>query len=378
MPEATPRMKIAVVAPLFAPLLPTQPYGPRAILVDLARALGRRGHEVVVYCATGSNVPGLALREVPVSPIVGRARVDPGPRPPGSEPSSAGASTLHHAVAAATCEAFTRVYEAIDHEGADAITQHAFDAEALELAGTRPVLHTLHLPPIVPRVVAAAAHVRAPIATVSRAARRDWVAAGVPVSLVLRNGVPTWEPGSPEVEPVAIIAGRISPEKGVAVAIRVALRAGLRPWVVGEPYDRDYFESDVVPLLGAVRLLPTVTREELWRMMARATVTLMPIAWEEPFGLVAAEAQMAGCPVVAYRRGALPEVVEEGVGGLLVEPGDEDGLVQAIDAARGLDRGRLMASARRRLGLEAAVDAYERELSRIATGRDTGPVAIGL
>ena len=94
-----------------------------------------------------------------------------------------------------------------------------------------------------------------------------------------------------------------------------------------------------------------------------------PCSWTsraETFGLVAAEAQMAGCPVVAYRRGALPEVVEEGVGGILVEPGDEEALARAIPDARALDRSRVRASAERRLSIETTVDGYERELAAIA------------
>jgi glycosyltransferase involved in cell wall biosynthesis len=83
--------------------------------------------------------------------------------------------------------------------------------------------------------------------------------------------------------------------------------------------------------------------------------------------MVAAEAQMAGCPVAAYRRGAMPEVVEEGVSGFLAEPDDIVDLGRAIERCLGLDRARVRASARRRLGLAAALDRYEaafRQVSR--------------
>jgi glycosyltransferase involved in cell wall biosynthesis len=360
-------MRIAVVAPLFAPLQPAQPYGPHAFLLDLARELDARGHRVAVYCAAGSTIPGVRLREVPVDPILHLSRAVTAPMGAGADEGPAEPAAE---VAAAARAAFARAYAAIDADGADVVSQHAFDAEALELAGAAPVLHTLHLAPILPPVVRAAAACRAPLAVVSQAARRDWEAAGVPIAHVLRNGVRAWDPGQPEVEPVALIAGRISPEKGTAVGIRAALHAGLRPRVIGEPYDRAYFEAEVVPLLERADLVPTLPREALWQEMARATVTLMPIAGEEQFGLVAAEAQMAGCPLVGYRRGALPEVVEEGVSGFLVEPGDEAALVEAIARARRLSRERVRASARRRLGLEAAVDAYEQVLGALAAGRE--------
>jgi UDP-glucose:tetrahydrobiopterin glucosyltransferase len=369
-------VRIAVIAPLFAPVVPAQPYGPNAFLVDLAHGLAARGHRLTVYCAAGSRIEGLRIVTVPVSPLVDAARVQPmagsrgrastAARPPSSVPAD-----VTHAVR----DAFDGVFTEIDHVGADVISQHAFDAEAIELAEGRPVLHTLHLPPIVESVVAAAQATTATLATVSETSRRNWEAAGVGGVRVLRNGIPDWDPDRPGVEPVALMAGRFSPEKGDAVGIRVAIRAGLRPQLIGEPYDRHYFEAEIVPLLDAVDLVPTLPRQELWRRMARAAVTLMPIAWEEPFGLIAAEAQMAGCPVVGYRRGALPEVVEEGVSGFLVAPGDEDGLVSAVGLARQLDRGLVRASARRRLGLTPAVDAYERTLVEIASA--TGGAGAG-
>jgi glycosyltransferase involved in cell wall biosynthesis len=76
---------------------------------------------------------------------------------------------------------------------------------------------------------------------------------------------------------------------------------------------------------------------------------------------------MAGCPVAAFARGGLPEVVEDGVGGVLATPDDVGALAAAITACRDLDRGRVRASARRRLGLEAAVDRYEVALARVAS-----------
>lgn len=360
-------MRVAIVAPLFAPLVPGEPYGPHAFLVDLARTLQGRDHEVTVYAPAGSHMPDIRIREVAVDPLVGGAMVVPRRGSAGAHTPAAAGTAVSAEVLSALRQAFGDVYVAIDDDGADVISQHAFDAEAFELAGGRPVLHTLHLPPIAPRVVAAARDA-VWLATVSAASWRDWRAAGVEVGYVLRNGVPAQEakPEPDAIEPVALMAGRISPEKGVATGIRAALRAGLRPRVVGEPYDREYFETEVQPLLGSAELIPTVPREQLWRFMARAAVTLLPIAWEEPFGLVAAEAQMAGCPVAGFRRGALPEVVEEGVSGLLVEPGDEDALVWAIGAARRLPRDRVAASARRRLGIDAAVDGYERVLAEIA------------
>jgi len=214
---------------------------------------------------------------------------------------------------------------------------------------------------MVSRVVAACRRTAAPLAAVSRSSQRGWLAAGVATG-VLANGVPDVDPERAPIEPVALIAGRISPEKGTADAIRLARAAGLRPLVVGEAYDAAYHEAEVRPLLGPAELCPPVPRRTLASLMARCAVTLAPIRWEEPFGLVVAESQVAGCPVVAYRRGAMEEVIEDGVSGILVQPGEEHVFVAAVGRALGLDRDLVRESARRRLLLDASVDAYERAL----------------
>ena len=100
--------------------------------------------------------------------------------------------------------------------------------------------------------------------------------------------------------------------------------------------------------------------------MAASAVTICAVRWDEPFGMVAAEAQMAGCPVAAYRRGAMPEVVEAGVSGVLAEPDNVNALARAIADCLELDRKRVRQSALRRVGMDKALDRYEAALHRCA------------
>ena len=244
----------------------------------------------------------------------------------------------------------------------DAISQHAFDAPAFELAQRLPVLHTLHLPPLVGDVTRAVAGVRPErLATVSEACRASWKTAGVEIGRVLRNGVPDQPIESAQVDSVALVAGRISPEKGIEHALRAARKAGLPIQVAGASYDPSY----AVDLTGC-EWLGALPRDELRRVMSHSAVTVCAVHWDEPFGLVAAEAQMAGCPVAAYRRGGLPEVIEDEVSGFLAEPDDVDALVNAIGRCLTLDRVAVRSSALRRLGLEAALDRYEAALAQVA------------
>lgn len=315
---------------------------------DLAAGLARRGHSVRVYCAEGSEVPGVELVTVPRPIDAATGLVMPGGGPPPPAPGLA--------------IAIAGLFDAVRAGREDVISQHAFDAPAFDLAADLPVLHTLHLPPLVPLVVESASRVPArQLATVSESCLRSWAAVGVDIDHVLPNGVADLEPGSDAIERVVLVAGRLSPEKGVEHALEASRAAGLPVKVVGDAYDPAYrIDLDGAEVLGA---LP---RDELRRLMAACAVTVCAIRWEEPFGLVAAESQMAGCPVAGYRRGALPEVVEEAVSGVLVDPDDIEGLATAIRTCLELDRRLVRSSARRRLGLEAAIDRYEATLKEVA------------
>ncbi|MHB8588297.1 MAG: glycosyltransferase [Candidatus Dormibacteraceae bacterium] len=332
----------------MTPLRPAQAGGAQSVISDLAVGLVRRGHDVLLHCAEGSEVSGVELVMVPTPEDANQALVMPG-----------GARTLPTPGVTA---AIAAMFRGIESSRPDVVSQHAFDAPAFEMAEMLPALHTLHLPPIEPAVVAAIRLIPAArLATVSQSCRRDWEAEGLRIGRVIRNGVSDSPVNRDQVEDVALVAGRISPEKGVDHALKAAQLAGVRCRIAGALYDPDY----VVDLVGA-EVLGSISRVDLRRVMGRSAVTVCAIRWEEPFGLVAAEAQMAGCPVAAYRRGAMPEVVEEGVSGFLATPDDVHDLARAIARCRMLDRGTVRASAQRRLGLEEMLNGYEAAFSEVA------------
>jgi len=341
-------VRIAVVASPVTPLRPAQTGGAQSVICDLAVGMVRRGHNVLLHCAEGSEVAGVELVMVPTPTDANKALVMPGGAPAIPTPG--------------VTEAITAMFRGVEASRPDVLSQHAFDAPAFEMAALLPSLHTLHLPPIEPAVVAALRLIPAArLATVSQSCRRDWEAAGVRIGRVIRNGVSDWSVNGDQVEDVALIAGRISPEKGVDHALRAARLAGVRCRIAGSLYDPGY----VVDLVGA-EVLGSIPRDDLRLVMGRSAVTVCAIRWEEPFGLVAAEAQMAGCPVAAYRRGAMPEVVEEGVSGFLATPDDVHDLARAIARCRMLDRRTVRASAQRRLGLEEMLNAYEAAFREVA------------
>jgi glycosyltransferase involved in cell wall biosynthesis len=358
-------MDVALVASVVAPIRAAAANGPHSVIRDLARGLLARGHRVTVYAAAGSELPGVPLVEVPMPDGVSAGRIRVG--------------HLSEAPPEAVRIGFERLAAELRRRSPEVVEQHAFDAEAIELFEGLPVLHLLHLPPVVPRVVAAVRGSRATIATVSNAAAAQWRAAVGREPRVLPNGVPDPGLAIAPVEPQAVIAGRISPEKGTAVAIAAARAAGLRPLVVGDAYDADYFSRRVAPLLEAGSFLGPLPRAELSRLLNRSAALLMASEWEETFGLVAAEAQMVGCPVVAYRRGALDEVVRDGVSGWLVEPGDAAGLVAALRRLGGLDRALIRRAAKARFSVDRMVEAHLGALARVVRGAGVAdPLAVRL
>ncbi len=341
-------LTIALVASPVTTLGGAEVGGAQAVIVDLAQGLAARGHAVTVYCASGSEVPRVRVHQVDVAADAARsALVHPGrPAPRVAE--------VDAAIAA--------MFRALDGAGCDVVSQHAFDAAAFEAVVDRPVLHTLHLPPLEGPVVDAVRAVPSGrLVTVSESCRREWAGQGIRVGRVIRNGLRREPEPIADVPRRALAAGRLSPEKGLEDAIEACHAVGIPLTIAGNRYDPDYrIDLDGADFVGP---LP---RPAVRRLMARTAVLVCPIRWEEPFGLAAAEAQMSGCPVAGYRRGALPEVVEEGVTGYLADPDDVGGLASAVDRCLRLNRRQVQSSTEARLGIDAMLDAYETALGELA------------
>jgi glycosyltransferase involved in cell wall biosynthesis len=186
--------------------------------------------------------------------------------------------------------------------------------------------------------------------------------------------------------------GRISPEKGVDVAIRVASRTGLSLKVAARlplryhddpnaQADRAYFNDVVRPLLDGpdVEFLGELGARDRDEFLGGAAALLFPISWPEPFGLVMAEALACGTPVLALRAVSVPEVVEHGLTGFICD--DEDELVAAVHRLPQIDRAQCRTVVERRFSPAAMASAYEqvyaRLLARPVTAPANGPRAVG-
>jgi glycosyltransferase involved in cell wall biosynthesis len=344
-------LRIALVAPLVSPIAEPFLGGSQALLSDLATGLAARGHAVTLFAADGSRVPGAEMVTLGIDAALMRPAAFSAP-----QPDDAAARERERV-------AFLRIAYEVRRRAADfdLVHNHAFDAPAFELLGqSHPrVAHTLHLPPVIDSVVeaAAAACRESAMVTVSRAmagAWRPWIG----WSRTILNGVPADRitPGSP-VPGRWLFVGRIAPEKGIEDALAAAESAGRRLRVVGGVYDAAY-HARLESRLERHDVIGAQPRDRVFHEMASAEGLLMPARWQEPFGLTAVEAMAAGTPVAAYACGALPEVIADGVSGLLVPVGDVEALAGAARRLHTLDRGACRRWAQSRFDLERMVDEY--------------------
>jgi glycosyltransferase involved in cell wall biosynthesis len=342
------RRRICLIASSRFPVAEPFAGGLEAHTHGLARELIRRGHDVSLFAAPGSD-PLLQARELGVGSFRSSptARADVGARPDQW-------MREHHAYLKLMLD-LSRHPERYDIVHNNSL--HHLPVAMAEATGL-PFVTTLHTPPV-PWLESAAQLAPRDLAyaSVSRHTAGAW--RHVVDSTVILNGVDTnrWMPGPGG--PAAIWFGRLVPEKAPHLAIRAASAAGMDIDIAGPVLDPAYFESQIVPLLSdSARYLGHLRHEQLVRAVGRARVSVVTPMWDEPYGLVAAESLACGTPVAAFARGGVPEILDER-SGRLAAPGDIEALGEAMISASSLSRQDARDRAVSSCSLERMVDDYE-------------------
>lgn len=341
-------LRICLVANSRFPIVEPFTGGLESMTWHLARELTRRGHEVAVFAAPGSD-PALGVVELEVDALPEHAgRHDVG-APPYVEVAE------HHAYLSLMLELAGRGGERFD-------VLHNNSLHYLPVAMARslpmPVLTTLHTPPL--WWLESAVRLdrgSSSFAAVSRHTADAW--SPITDSACVLNGIDVdlWPAGPGGTD--AVWSGRLVAEKAPHHAILAARRAGIPIVLAGPVLDVDYFREEVEPLLGhGATYAGHLGQADLAALVGDSAVAVVTPAWDEPYGLVAAEALACGTPVAAYARGGLPEVVSLDTG-RLAPGGDLGALARAIGDAAALDRGRCRSRAVEALSLERMVDDYE-------------------
>jgi glycosyltransferase involved in cell wall biosynthesis len=343
-------MRIAQISPLFEAVPPKLYGGTERVVYSLTEELVGMGHDVTLF-ASGDSVTSATL-----APMREKAlRLDP---------------TVKDWIAT-----YYRMVELVYRRKDEFDVMHFhIDYFPLSLFSRQkvPFLTTIHGRLDLPEFVETyGVYPHAPLVSISDSQRQpipnlNWVRTihhGMPAGLLTPQ---------PVKQEYAAFLGRISPEKGVDRAIRIAGKAGMKLKIAAkvDNADKQYYDTLIKPLIQGnpdVEFIGEINDAQKPNFLSGAHALIFPIDWPEPFGLVMIEAMACGTPVIAFNSGSVPEVMDDGVTGFIVNTVDE--AVAAVGMIDTLDRARVRATFDRRFTArrmaEDYVDLYE-ELARPA------------
>src|SRR5437763_3634614 len=317
-------MHIAQVAPLTEAVPPKLYGGTERVVHWLTEELVTLGHDVTLFASGDSRTTAKLDAKWPRALRLDGAVHDP--------------NALHTVM-------LERVRQKCDDEEFDFLHFHLdYYPFSLFYRQPTPFLTTLHgrldLPEHQP---AFSTFCKIPVISISDAQRRpvpqaNWIR-------TIHHGLPEHLLTPQPVRPAYLaVLGRIAPEKGVDRAIRIALQCGI-PLKIAAKVDRtdqEYYDEVIRPMIDGsplVEYIGEIGDSEKPEFLSGAIALLVPIDWPEPFALVMIEAMACGCPVIAYNRGSVPEVIEDGLTGFVVE--DEEGAIGAVDRLAHLSRAKV-------------------------------------
>ncbi len=341
-------MKIAIVTPVMVPVPPRKYGGIEEIVDELAHGLAERGHHITVFCSGGSTIAGENIERIETSPYPTREHQEENRK----------WEIAQIETVLGRQDEFDIIhfnYEPI----AFRIERDGMEMNLLD-SFRKPVVCTFHNITTIPEHIeyyrSSRSLDRHTMIFVSENQRSH--VPFFPKSKVIYNGIRVERfPVERQKMDYMLFLGRITPEKGIIEAITVAEMTNI-PLVIAakiDPVDQRFYDSEVRSRIDGtlVHYVGEVDFDEKIGYLKNAKCLLFPIRWEEPFGLVMVEALACGTPVIAFRRGSVPEIVQDGVNGYLVNTADQ------------------MAAAARRCG-EIPPDECRKSAEQFSVGRMVG------
>lgn len=343
-------MRVAQIAPIVERVPPKRYGGTERVVWALTEELVKRGHEVTLF-ATGDSKTSATLESV-VPRSLRESRF--------KDPYGLNNFTLlNMGIAYSMQDQFDIIH---DH-------MMPLSLPTANLSAT-PVIGTMHGPFTVENRRLFQTLKKPGIVTISEA--QAFPAPNINHLGTVYNGLPLNHFPFGEVgEDYLLFVGRIAMEKGVHLAIEVAQELDKRLIIAAklETVDRPYFREYVEPWLSdRIEWIGEVDEDARNELMSKALCFLHPVTWREPFGLTLIEAMACGCPVVAMNRGSIPEVIQNGVTGYVVE--DVEGMVSAVEGISSIDRKACREHALANFSAEKMADGYEKLYAEmLAEGR---------
>lgn len=335
---------------------------PFDLAVEIAKGFAERGHQVTYFGPQGTNIPGVEVETLDLRPLVHNQK-EFGDLVHDTE-------KLMHYVPELWDRRFAmQMFERAQKGEFDILHFHHPEV-GLGLAPVYPdvpVAYTLHDPiyPWYRELFDLYKSSNQHFLSISDNQRR--AAPDLSFRATVYNGVnPAKFAYSAEHEDYLLFAGRITPEKGVKEAVDIAKQTNRRLFIIGpiSEINQEYFNQYVKPELNdKILYLGFMEQEQLVKYYQKAAVMLMPIQWEEPFGLTMIEAMACGTPVVALRRGSIPEVMVDGKTGYICDHVQD--MVDAVNRIGDIDRHDCRRHVEQHFAIKNMVDGYERAFKAI-------------
>jgi glycosyltransferase involved in cell wall biosynthesis len=334
-------MRIAQISPLWERVPPFRYGGTELIVKLITDELVRRGHEVTLF-ASGDSITKAKLKSVHDQAL----RLDSKVKEP---------PIYEHMMLA---EVYQQAHDF------DIIHSHVgYSALGYSSFAKTPTVHTMHGVFTSDSEKIYQRYSWQPLISISEAQREHHL--GLNYIHTVYNGIDTsiYEFCSEPSQPVYLVfVGRISPEKGPLQAIKIAHATGLPLKMAGkvDVVDQEFFTEQVKPLIDGeqIQYLGEISHEEKVKLLGGASLTLFPINWREPFGLVMIESMATGTPVVAIALGSVPEVIAHGKTGFVCDSVEQ--MIEAIPDAMKLERQTCREYVVNRFSVESMTDGYER------------------